>query len=94
MYFILIFALVSFSKKRQPHFIFRQFEAGSDINKLELNNVVLLSEIKLKHVNNKATRVYSFIKKTNIQLPSSLMAIFESLISLAKTHFFVQVFFG
>ena len=94
MYFILIFALVSFSKKRQPQFIFLQFEAGSDINKLELNNVVLLREIKLNHVNTKATRVYSFVKKTNIQLPSSLIAIFKSLISLAKIHLFVQVFFG
>ena len=84
MYFILIFALVSFSKKRQPQFIFLQFEAGSDINKLELNNVVLLREIKLNHINTKATRVYSFVKKTNIQLPSSLIAIFKSLISLAK----------
>ena len=35
-------------------------------NTLELSNGALLGETKLNHVNSKATRVYSFVEKTNI----------------------------
>ena len=45
---------------------FLQFEAGSDKNTLERSCKVLLSETTLNHVNTKATRVFSFVKKTNI----------------------------
>ena len=41
---------------RQAHqFIFLQFQAGLDTNTLEHSNLVLLSEVKLNHVNTKAT---------------------------------------
>ena len=66
IYCILSFVLASFSAQPQPLFVFLQFEAGSDINTLELSNEVLLSETKLNHVNTKATMVHSFVKKTNI----------------------------
>ena len=50
----------------QRLFTFLQFEGVSDKNKPELSNEVLLSEIKLNHVNTKVTKVYSFMKKANI----------------------------
>ena len=47
-------------------FVLLQFETGSiENNILELSNEVLLSKTKLNHIDNKATRVYFFPKKTN-----------------------------
>ena len=63
---ILNFALVSLFTEPQSLFVFFQFEIGSDKNKLEMSNEVLLSETKLEHVITKASRVYSFVKRTNI----------------------------
>ena len=63
---MLSFVSACFSAQSQPRFAFPQFEPGSDKNKLELGNEILLSEIKLNHVNIKATRVYMLVKKINI----------------------------
>ena len=66
------FCLGLFFTHPQPLFIFLQFEPDSDRNTLKLSNEVLFSETKLNHVNNKTMRVYSFVKKTNIGLPSPM----------------------
>ena len=73
---------------------FLQFEAGSNNNTMERRNLVLLSETKLNHLNSKTARVQSFVKKTSMQLSSSLMTIFQNLVSLTKILLFVQVFFS
>ena len=66
IYCIVRLVMASFSM--QPHlvFVFHQFEVSSDKKTLELSNSILLSKAKLNHVNTKATRVYLFVKKTNI----------------------------
>ena len=66
------FCLSLFFTHPQPLFIFLQFERDSDRNTLKLSNEVLFSETKLNHVKSKTMRVYSFVKKTNIELPSSM----------------------
>ena len=55
------------------------------------NLVAALSETKLNHVNAKAKRVHSIVKKTNIQLPSSLMTKFQNLVYQTNIHLFLQV---
>ena len=66
IYSVLSLASVPFSKQPQTVFAFTQFEAVSNKNTLELSNEVLLNETNQNHVNTKATRVYSFVKKINI----------------------------
>ena len=66
IYCILSFASASFSTQPQPLLVFLQFGAGSDENILGLKSEVLLSETKLINIKTKATRVYLFVKKTNI----------------------------
>ena len=73
---ILNFVSASFSTQPRPLFVLLQFETGSYKNTLELGNEVSLSETKLNNVNSNVTRVFSFVKKANILLCSSLMSKF------------------